>query len=164
MRKDAKTSKKVTKGIFDAVKLLLENGATYSEISKYMKISTYLVTIINRSETYEEYLDNVYELSCKKNEARKAARIAAKKAAEKAAEKAKVPEKKEEPKQEEPIRETAAPEAPTHVVEHKQTVVVQATWAMTQEMQKTNKLLECISNKLAFIVDELCGTGSKGAN
>ena len=151
MRKDAKTSKKVTKGIFDAVKLLLGNGATYSEISKYMKISTYLVTIINRSETYEEYLDNCYEISCKKNEARKAARIAAKKAAEKAAEKAKALEKKEEPEQEES----------THVVEHKQTVVVQATWAMTQEMQKTNKLLECISNKLAFIVDELCGT--KGA-
>ena len=37
----------------------------------------------------------------------------------------------------------------------KQTVIVQATWQMTQEMQKTNELLTLISNKLAYIVEQL---------
>ena len=39
--------------------------------------------------------------------------------------------------------------------EHRQTVVVQASHYMLIEQQKTNELLTAISNKLAFIVDEL---------
>lgn len=41
------------------------------------------------------------------------------------------------------------------VVEHKQTVTVQATWAMMEEMKKTNELLKLISNKLVYIVEQL---------
>ena len=40
-------------------------------------------------------------------------------------------------------------------VEHRQTVVVQASHYMLEEQKKTNELLTFISNKLAFIVDEL---------
>ena len=50
------------------------------------------------------------------------------------------------------------PPAPVQVVEHRQTVTVQATWQMTQEMRKTNELLTLISNKLAAIVEDLYGT------
>jgi len=32
---------------------------------------------------------------------------------------------------------------------------------MMQNLEETNSLLKLISNKLAFIVDELCGTGEK---
>ena len=86
------------------------------------------------SETYEDYKALMYE---KSSSWRTKRAIGAKKA--------------EEAKQEKPE------ETPVQIVEHRQTVTVQATWQMTQEMQKTNKLLEQISNKLAFIVEELTG-------
>ena len=129
----AKKSLKVTKGIYDAAKLLIENGANNTEVAKYLKVSTDVVSFIRRSETYEEYQTIMYEYSLKMRQ-----RAAAIKAKE---------EPKEEPK----------PETPPQIVEHRQTVTVQATWQMTQEMQKTNELLKQISNKLAYIVDELCG-------
>ena len=124
----AKVSLKVTKGIFDAAKLLIENGANNTEVAKYLKVSTDVVSFIRKSETYEDYQTFMYEYSLKQRQ-----RVAAIKA-------------KEEPKEE-----------PKEKPEVKQTIVVQATWQMTQEMQKTNELLKQISNKLAYIVDELCG-------
>ena len=48
--------------------------------------------------------------------------------------------------------ETAEPQ---QVVEHRQTVTVQASHFMLEEQRKTNELLTLISNKLGFIVDEL---------
>lgn len=136
----AKASLKVTKGVFEAAKLLLENGATNGEIAKYLKISTDVVTFIRKAETYEEYQTIMYEYSLKQRQ-REAARVAAIKA-------------KETPKEEPP---QIVPQTTPQIVEHRQTVTVQATWQMTQEMQKTNELLRLISNKLAYIVDELCG-------
>ena len=127
---------KMTQGIFDAIKLLIENGGTNPEIAKFMKMSTSTISIIRNSETFEEYKANCY-VSTKARNAKKA--IIA----------------KEQAKQEEP---------PVQIVEHRQTVTVQATWQMTQEMQKTNELLKQISNKLSYFVDELCGTkGGKNA-
>jgi replicative DNA helicase len=128
---------KVTVSLFEAVKICLESGNTVTGTAKFMKLSVDVVSMIREAENYDEYKAMMYEKYTK----RKA--IEAKKAAE--------PEKPKEAPQ------TPAPQ----VNEHRQTVIVQATWAMTQEMQKTNKLLELISNKLAFIVDELCGTGAK---
>ena len=128
-----KASLKVTQGVFEAAKLLLANGASNTEVAKYLKISTDVVTFIRKAETYEEYQTIMYEYSLKQRQ-----RVAAIKAKE---------TPKEEPK----------PEITPQIVEHRQTVTVQATWQMTQEMQKTNELLKQISNKLAYIVDELCG-------
>ena len=133
----AMKSLKVTKGIFDAAKLLIENGANNTEVAKYLKVSTDVVSFIRRSETYEEYQTIMYEYSLKQRQ-----RAAAIKA-------------KETPKEEPP--QIVAQTPPPQIIEHRQTVTVQATWQMTQEMQKTNELLKQISNKLAYIVDELCG-------
>ena len=44
---------------------------------------------------------------------------------------------------------------PKEIVEHRQTIVVQASHYMLEEQKKTNELLTLISNKLSFIVDEL---------
>ena len=38
---------------------------------------------------------------------------------------------------------------------------LEATHYMMEEMKRTNELLTCISAKLAFIVDELCGVPQK---
>ena len=59
--------------------------------------------------------------------------------------------KKKEKKQQLP---PSLPQQP-QVIEHRQTVTVQATHYMMQEMKKTNELLDLISRKLAFIVDSL---------
>lgn len=131
----AKKSVKITKGIFDAAKLLMENGANNTEVSKYLKVSMDVVSMFRKSETYEDYQTAMFEYSQKMR--KRAAAIKA----------------KETPKEEPP--QIVAP--PPQIVEHRQTVTVQATWQMTQEMQKTNELLRQISNKLAYIVDELCG-------
>ena len=45
--------------------------------------------------------------------------------------------------------------AQPQVVEHRQTVTIQATHYMMQEMKRTNELLELISRKLTFFVDQL---------
>ena len=54
-----------------------------------------------------------------------------------------------------PAKDPKAEEPAVPVVEHRQTVTIQATHYMMQEMQKTNELLNLISRKLAFIVDAL---------
>lgn len=43
----------------------------------------------------------------------------------------------------------------TQVVEHRQSITIQATHYMMEELKKKNELLELISNKLSFIVDQL---------
>lgn len=56
-----------------------------------------------------------------------------------------------------PKAQKPEPKPEVQTVEHRQTVTIQATHYMMQEMQKTNELLANISRKLAFIVDELTG-------
>ena len=130
------TSTKVTKGIFDAAKLLMENGANNTEVSKYLKVSADVVAMIRKSETYEEYQQFMYEYSQKlKNRA--------------AAIKAKEPAKEEQKDPEEIIKEI------------RQTVTIQATHYMEEQLRKTNELLTGISAKLAIIIDDLYGTGVK---
>ena len=126
---------KVTKGLFDAVKLLFENGANNTEVARFMKLAPRTVSLIREAETYEEYKAIQYERDQKYKQA---SAMKAKEAAKKA---------ENEPKHE-PV---------TQIVEHRQTVTVQATHYMMEEMKKTNEMLTLISNKLAFIVDELCG-------
>ena len=121
----ANRTSKVTESIFNAVKTLLKGGATVKECAGYMGLSAGTINVIKASETFEEYKSNMFFRS-----------------------RACHGEKKQEQKPE---------QKPEHVqtVEHKQTVVVQASHFMLEEQKKTNELLTLISNKLAFIVDEL---------
>ena len=127
---------KVTQSVFNAVKTLLKGGASVTECAKYMKIGMNSAYIIRNSDSYEEYLNARYALSMKN----KQAKAEAQKAKE-------VP--KAEPK--------AEPQVEPQTVEQKQTIVVQASHYMLEEQKKTNELLTLISNKLAFIIDELVG-------
>lgn len=54
------------------------------------------------------------------------------------------------------------PEPAVQVVrhEHEQSVTIIANHYMAEELKKQSRLLELISNKLAFIVDELTGTNT----
>lgn len=128
---------KVTAGIYNAIKLMQKGGATVKECAEFMNISTRTAQMIFSSESFEEYKNMIFV----KNNKRKWA--------------TKKPEEKQEfaPVQEQP---------PVQVVEHRQSVTIQATHYMMEEMKKTNELLTLISNKLAFIVDELTGVKSNG--
>ena len=129
MQKAMNGNVKVTKGIFDAVKLLLASGAKYAEIMKYFNLSKATISYINHAESHEEYL---IALQVHNERNRKA--VAAIKA-------------KEKEQTENPVSEKAV----------SQVVQVQLPYTLTQEMKRQNALLEGISNKLAFIVQELCG-------
>lgn len=128
--------KKITQSKFNAVKTLLKGGASVREIMEYMELSDNTIYMIKAAETLAEYENMIAEKY-----------LAAKKArTESAAAKVGTAPAKEETKPVEVVKQV------------QQTVTIQATHYMMQEMQETNKLLKTISAKLAFIVDELCGT------
>lgn len=152
---------KVTESVFNAVKILLKGGAKNIECAEYMHISDSAVSLIKKSETYEEYKQICYTTSSAYR--KKMAAIKAKEEAEKAAK-----EKEEKEKQEKLVAEKvgAVPatqmmkqEPPTQIVEHRQTIQITATHYMMEEMKKTNELLKIINNKLGAIIDDLYGTG-----
>ena len=141
---------KVTETKFKATKILLNSGASVREVMKYMELSEPVVYGIRNAENYGEYVNarRVKELERKQ--------VAAIKAKEREKE-AKEQEAKAVAEKVGAVPAAQLVQQPAPVAEHKQTLVVQASWQMQQEMRKTNELLECISRKLAFIVDELCG-------
>lgn len=128
---------KVTESVYKAVKTLIAGGASIKECSEYMHLSSQTVSIIKNSETYEEYKHKIYVTSGGYRKKMEAAEKAKKEA-----------EAKELPAQKLIYDKPTATEKQT-------TVVVQATHYMMEELKQMNETLKCISNKLAFIVDEL---------
>ena len=101
------------------------------EICEYLKISATTVQRIRKAESLEEYKSMTYV-------AVRAARAGEKK------------EPEPEP----------APQVQEVIHKHEQSVTLVANHYMAEELRKQTQLLTLISNKLAFIVDELTGTGS----
>ena len=118
--------RKMDANLFRLIKLMTKDGATIPETAECFKISPATVSRVRQSENLDEYYAILAAMHTKMKE---------KKAA------------KSEPKPE--------PEPVKQVVEHRQSVTIQATHYMMTEMQKTNELLDLISRKLAFIVDAL---------
>ena len=121
---------KVTQQIFDTVKTLLNSGVSVSNICDMLKISNGVVYTIKLCDDLQGYKQYIKDVNKRSYE-----------------------KKKKETKKEEP-----APEPVQQVIEHRQTVTVQATHYMMEEMKKTNELLTVISRKLAYIVDDLYGS------
>ena len=117
---------------FRAVKIMLAGKASYAEIMEFLGVSKPTVTRINNSETFEEF-----------KKQRQAEAFIAKKAAEEKTAKAAEPA-----------------EQPVQIVEHRQSVTIQATEYMMRELKQQNEYLRIISNKLCAIIDDLYGTGS----
>lgn len=138
------TANRLTESKYNAIKIILHGGATNMEAAKYMQVSTATVCRVKASETFEEYKNTVAEKTLAARKARENER--------KAQSVAKEPEKPAQIKQEAPA---------TQVVEYRQNVTIQATHFMMQELQKTNEYLKQISAKLAYIVEDLYGTGKK---
>ena len=122
---DCNMKTKVDEKKFNCVKILLESNTPWKEIMDYMEISNTTLGRIRQASTFEEY---------------KQIQIAA-------AISYKQKEKKEEPKEQ--------PKEVVQVVEHRQSVQIQATHYMQEQMREMNEYLKLISAKLAFIVEEL---------
>jgi len=133
--------KKVTEKIFTAVKILLESGAPVKEICKYFNLSNQTVYVLKNCESYQDYMQYVAEKTAKSNAARAIKSKRAKEAAKKAESQTEATAKEEQPV--------------TQIVEHRQTVQITATHYMMEELKKQNELLTIISNKLAYIVEQL---------
>lgn len=139
---------KVTEGKYKSVKILLASGATHKECAESMSLSAFTIGLINRSESYEEYKNQAYlHSSYARKKMKKEAEEKAREVEEKARKEAAAPVVTEERSEKQ--------EQPSQVVEYRQNVTIQATHYMMEEMRKTNELLTFISNKLAFIVEEL---------
>lgn len=122
---------KVTPQIFNTVKTLLNSSVPVSQICDMLKLSSGVVYWIKGSDDLQAYKRKVLEQKARSNEKK---------------------QWKEAKKEELP------PEPAPQVVEHRQTVTIQATNYMMEEMRKTNELLTVISNKLAYIVEDLYGS------
>lgn len=134
---------KITKSKFDAIHILCDSKMPKVDVAKYLKLSTTSVAEVMKFSTYEEYQQQraINALNKKKAYARK--KNAEQKAANNTTE-----------------NEEDEPEQPDRTAENRQTIIVQASHYMLAEQKRTNELLESISNKLAFIVEELTGTSN----
>lgn len=121
---------KVTQQIFDTVKTLLNSDVPVSQISDMLKLSNCVVYGIKRADDIQAYKRYLAESKTRS---------------------------REKIKRKESKKEKLPPEHAPQVVENRQTVTVQATHYMMEEMKKTNELLATISSKLAYIVEDLYG-------
>jgi transposase-like protein len=169
---------RLTEDKFNAVKVLLKGGANTADISRYMGVSASVIGNIKRFATFDDYMRHNAERKviekqiaerkrlaeeqriAEEKRIAEEQRIAEAKAAEarKAAEAVgAVPAAQIVPKQ----TETTPAEI---IKEIRQTVTVQATHYMESELKKCVELLTGIYAKLAFIIDDLCGVKSCGAD
>lgn len=134
-------NRKVTNTLFDCVKLMLDSKASYDEISSYMGVSLATIGRIKHAANYEEYKNltgTAMYLATQKN-------------------------KKQKEEKPEPITQA---QAPSPMVEDLKLPggTMSASYQLNRiyELQKKQvETLILISNKLAFIVDELTGTPAK---
>lgn len=124
-------TKKVNETIFKAVKTMTAGGFSIENIAEIAQIAPATVSRIRKAVDLEDYYADMAQKARKTHEKKMAKRA---------------------------YNMPQEPAAPQVVKEVHQSVTIQATHYMMQEMQKTNDLLALISRKLAFIVDELCGT------
>ena len=139
---------KMTDKLFRAVKIMIAGGATSTEISEYFNISLSSISRVRQAETFQEY--RVMQAAtygkrkpAKTQDAPKQSEVV-------------IPAAQQNPmaQQNQAVQQPAPAQQP-QVVEHRQTVTIQATHYMMQEMKRTNELLELISRKMAYIVDQL---------
>ena len=135
---------RVTQKIFDCVKTLIDCGTPKKEIASYLKVSYSTVVRISQAETLTEYHNTVASVrrACYAKQSAKATKADVTPAAT----------KKDVPYPS-PSVETAVPTTPEPV----KPAVTQVTvpWSVQQLLMEQNKLLTLISDKLAYIVQEL---------
>ena len=153
------THNKMTETKYNAIKLILQGGASTAEAAKYMQVSDATVYRIKSSETFEEYTQMMAAQTLAWKKKRAAIKAKEKAAAEHAA--AEHAAKAAENRRTIPaefLPQPAPQITPAVPQEVKHTVQVQATRFMEEQMRKQTELLTIICNKLGVIIDDLYGT------
>ena len=131
---------KMTENKFTAIKLLLKSGATQKEAAEYLDVSLATVYRVHTAETFEEYKNalavTARAMAAKRKDNKPAGRAAT-----------------ETPGN--------APKQPVQTIEAQHPATVQLPFYVMEQLRKTNELLTGISQKLAYIVEDLYGTGKK---
>ena len=127
---------KIDEKMFRAVKIMLNGGASTQEVVDYLQISAATTGRIRASETFEEYQAILAAMGAK---------IKAYNAKKKA-------EAKQDEAEVKPVEQPAEkpPVAPTLM---NQAYLNNRVYEL---MKEQNELLKLLSNKLAYIVDQLC--------
>ena len=125
----------MTESKYNAIKMIVNGGAKISEAARYLQVSEATVSLVKASETFVEYKNMMAAQTLAQKQARHNTQAQ--------------PGTKPQDKPAEVVKEV------------RQTVTIQATHYMEEQQRRTNELLTQISAKLAFIVDELCGTAKK---
>ena len=123
-------NKKVDAKFFRVVKLMLKDGATIKECAEYFNCGEATISRIKASENLEEYWNIMAAMYAKKKAAKEAKVTAV-----------------------EPVAPVKDPEPVKQIVEHRQSVTVQATHFMEQNQRKQIEVLELISRKLTELLD-----------
>ena len=127
---------KMTDSKYKAIKLLLQGGATVKEAAQYMQVSTAVVYGVKNTENFAEYCQIGAEREARKKQSA-AIRIKEQEKAKEAQEKAKEAAK-------EPERQPGTAMTSTYQLNR-----------MYEALKAQNELLRLISEKLAFIVEQL---------
>ena len=147
------THNKMTETKFNAIKLILNGGASTAEAAKYMQVSDATVYRVKSSETFEEYTQMMAAQTLAWKKKRAAIKAKEQAAAEQSAKAAEKPQ--DAPAAVPQVAPQITPAVPQEV---KHTVQVQATRFMEEQMKRQTELLTIICNKLGVIIDDLYGT------
>ena len=149
-------AKNIDKKMFDCIKILLEGKASYTEIQDFTNVGRTTISRIAHSEGWEDYQQQMAAMRAAWH-----CRVAEKKAEEQAAAEK---EKEEKAKAAKAVAE-AVKAVPAASLVPPAGQMVSVPYRVYEMMTKQIELLTGISNKLAFIVDELTGvTSPKGGD
>ena len=151
-------AKNIDKKMFDCIKILLDGKASYTEIQDFTNVGRTTVSRIAHSESWEDYEQQMAAMRAAWH-----CRVAEKKAAEQAAADRAREEKEKAAKAAAEAVKALVPAAP--LLQQTKADPVYGANRICELLTHQNELLKVISNKLAFIVDELTGvTPPKGGD
>lgn len=139
-RKAMKT--KVTAELFAVCKIMIKGGAKINEVADFLKIGHATVSRIKAAETFEEYQQIQAAYWCKTKQKEKAKKLAEEQEKKIVQEQIVIPETTEPEK--EPVKEKHDPVVSNYQLNR-----------MIERQEQMIELLKLISNKMAFIVEQL---------
>lgn len=148
-------AKNIDKKMFDCIKILLEGKASYTEIQDFTNVGRTTISRIAHSDSWEDYQQQMAAMRVAWH-----CRVAEKKAKEQAvADRAmRAMEEKENTIKAGAEAVKAVPAA--SLIPQPKADPVYGANRICELLTHQNELLKAISNKLAFIVDELTGVAS----
>jgi len=149
-------AKNIDKKMFDCIKILLNGKASYTEIQDFTNVGRTTISRIAHCENWEDYQQQMAAMRV----AWHANKYNANKAAKKAAEQAAADRAREEKEKAAKAAAEAVKAVPAASLVPPSGQMVTVPYRVYEMMTKQIELLTGISNKLAFIVDELTGVAS----